>query len=71
MTYLEKQIKDEEWLKVMKNVFKTCHKKMPQHSLEIQKQLNFTKAQCDIKYEVMFHCIGEETFIVSLKLRTY
>lgn len=66
MKFLEKQLKnDEEWLKLMKIIFKTCHKEMPNHYEEFQKHANFTKAECDVKYEWIAVCIESVAVIVK------
>jgi hypothetical protein len=69
LTYLENQLKDATWLKLVKDAFKTCHKEMPKFYPEIQKRAKFTKEQCDVKYDVITDCINSETFIVSLKVK--
>lgn len=71
MAYLDHQVKDAAWLKLIKEAFKTCHKEMPKFYPEIQKRAKFTKEICDIRYDVLTDCVDSEIFIVSLNFKHY
>ena len=64
--YFGKQlVKEAYWHETVKQSFLNCRKEMEPHYVEIQKRANFTKEQCDVKYNVMISCIDLQLFHVS------
>lgn len=67
MKYLEGQLKDPDWLNVVKNSFKYCHNKTKLFQDEVQQRSNFSKDECDVKYDVITSCMDIHIFWVSFK----
>lgn len=65
---LEKSVKESEWKKPAKESFKYCLKEAPNFYEDIQKKMNFTKEQCDMKYDILTTCMFISMFVVSFKI---
>lgn len=67
--YLENQMKDAEWKKVMVDAFERSIKEITESRLaNIQKRSNFTKEQCNAKYNAAFGLMRNFAFQVRPKV---
>jgi hypothetical protein len=67
IAYIQNHLKDSpEWQEVCAKGIKECHKGIDPHINGIQGASNFTKAECNMKYHMMTHCLDIHGFTVSL-----
>lgn len=64
LKHLDGQVKDAEWVKVVKESLKICYKEMKPFNAMVQKKSNFTAAECDVKYDVIVDCMDIASFAV-------
>lgn len=65
LKYLDTQVKELDWRKVMSEAFGVCTKETESHIAEIQKRANFTKEQCNVKFDFITECLDIAAFMVK------
>lgn len=68
LKYFEIQVTDSEWRKIVKSSFETCITEVEPHLEEMQKRSNFTRAECNIKYDALNECVELESFEVRFEV---
>lgn len=66
--YLDNKVTDSDWKAVAKRSFEYCMKEMEPQLEEMQKRSNFTKAECNVKYDVMTECVDISSFEVRVEI---
>lgn len=66
--YLEKQLNNSEWKKIVMDGFVLCNDETTENLKEIQRRSNFTEEQCNVKYTATLDCLGIAMFAVTLDL---
>lgn len=65
--FLDVEIKNDEWKKISKEAFVTCHKKVVEKLTDYQHNANFTNEQCDLTSSATTVCSRIAVFSVSLR----
>lgn len=56
---------DGDWKRIMTVGFQYCELDQPGHAVALQKRANFTKDECNIRYQFVIECINLLAFGVS------
>lgn len=66
LKYLDNKVTDSDWKAVSKRSFEYCIKEMEPQLEEMQKHSNFTKSECNVKYDVITECFDIAAFEVRV-----